>query len=202
MGVTHVPACWGWVGAMAGEMGKEAVPLYFLTKALIAVTVIVVSPSTSALADTYRWTDKNGNVGFADSLQKVPPQYRESARRTDGKSSPHSKTFQTVPSDPTGSAGPPPADSEEMYAVWRDRMNSARGDLEQLKIQREATQKDYDALRGERFGKLFADPEADARYRAKLTELDEQIREKERTLSTTIPDEARKAGVPPGMLSQ
>jgi hypothetical protein len=171
-------------------------------KVVIAISLMGLGPSTSALADTYRWTDKNGNVGFADSLQKVPPQYRDSARRADGKSSPHSKTFQTVPSDSTtGSAGPP-ADSEEMRAVWRDRMNSARGDLEQLKIQREATQKDYDALRGERFGKLFADPEADARYRAKLTELDEQIREKERTLSTTIPDEARKAGVPPGMLSQ
>jgi hypothetical protein len=166
------------------------------------VTVIAVGPSTLALADTYRWTDKNGNVGFADSLQKVPPQYRESARRTDGKSSPQSKTFQTVPSDPTGGTGALPEDSEEMYAVWRDRMNIARGDLEQLKVQREAAQKEYDALRGERFGKLFADPEVDAKYRARLTELDEQIKEKELALSTTLPDEARKAGVPPGMLSQ
>jgi hypothetical protein len=81
-------------------------------------------------------------------------------------------------------------------------MNSARADLEQLKIQRDITQKEYDTLRGERFGKVFADPEVDARHRAKLAELDEQISEKERALSTTIPDEARKAGIPPGALSQ
>ncbi len=178
--------------------------LNFLTKVIMAVTVVVVSTSPRALAETYRWTDANGNVGFADSLQQVPPQYRESARRVDGKSSaaPRSKTFQTVPSDPSGIASPPPGDSEEIYAVWRDRMNRAREDLEQLKIRRDSTQKEYDALRGERFGKLFADPEVDARHRAKLAELDEQIGEKERALSTTIPDEARKAGIPPGVLSQ
>jgi hypothetical protein len=175
-------------------------PLNFTAKAVIAIGLIVMSTSTSAFAETYRWTDANGNVGYADSLQKVPPQYRESARRLDGKS-PHSKTFQTAPSDPAGAVSPPPGDSEEVYAVWRDRMNSARADLEQLKIQRDITQKEYDTLRGERFGKVFADPEVDARHRAKLAELDEQISEKERALSTTIPDEARKAGIPPGALS-
>jgi hypothetical protein len=172
-----------------------------LMTAMVAGTVIVVSASTSAFADTYRWTDANGNVGFADSLQKVPPQYRESARRADGKSGPQSKTFQTVPSDP-GLASPPPVGSEEMYAVWRDRMNRSRGDLEQLKIQRGIAQKEYDTLRGERFGKLFADPEVDARHRAKLAELDDELSKKEYELTTTIPDEARKAGIPPGVLNQ
>jgi hypothetical protein len=178
--------------------------LNFLTTVIIAISLIVTSASTSALAETYRWTDVNGNVGFADSLQQVPPQYRESARRADGKSpaGPRSKTFQTVPSDPAGIASPPPGNSEEIYAVWRDRIDRTRGDLEQLKIQRDIAQKEYDTLRGERFGKLFTDPEVDARYRAKLIELDQQIGEKEHALSTTIPDEARKAGIPAGVLSQ
>jgi Domain of unknown function (DUF4124) len=183
---------------------KLGAVLNFLTTVIIAATVIVVSASTLVLAETYRWTDKNGNVGYADSLQKVPPQYRDSARRVDGKSSAgsDSKTFQTVPSDPTGIVSSPTGDSEETYAVWRDRMNSARADLELLKTQREVARKEYDTLRGERFGKLFADPEVDARHRAKLTELDEQLSKKEYELTTTIPDEARKAGVPPGVLSQ
>ncbi len=168
------------------------------------MTLIVVSASTSALAETYRWTDKNGNVGYADSLQKVPPQYRESARRVDGKSqrSPLERLFKLSLLIPRGIASPPPGDSEEIYAVWRDRMNRTREDLEQLKTQRDIAQKEYDTLRGERFGKLFADPEVDARHRAKLAELDEQISEKEHALSTTIPDEARKAGIPAGVLSQ
>ena len=174
----------------------------FLIKVIIAVSLVMVSASTSALAETYRWTDENGNVGYADSLQKVPPQYRESARRADGKSSPHSKTFQTAPSKPTDAVSSPPGDPEELYSVWRDRMNSTRADLDRLKVQRDIAQKEYDTLRGERFGKVFADPEVDARHRAKLAEMDEQISEKEHALSTTIPDEARKAGIPASVLSQ
>jgi hypothetical protein len=173
------------------------------SKIIIIVMAVVLSASTSAIAETYRWTDMDGNVGYADSLQKVPPQYREAARRVDGKSSSGPRpTLQTVPSNPTGAVSPPQGDSEEIHAVWRNRMNGTRAELEQLKIQRETVQKQYDALRGERFGKVFADPEADANHRAHLADLDAQISEKERALSTTIPDEARKAGIPPGVLSQ
>ena len=170
--------------------------------AMAACTVIVVSASTSAFADTYRWTDANGNVGFADSLQKVPPQYRESARKS--SAGPPSKTFQTVPSDP-GLASPPPVNSEELYAVWRDRMNRSRGDLEQLKIQREAAQKEYDTLRAEIHRnpvQYFGDPETEVKYRSKLAELDDELSKKEYELTTTIPDEARRAGIPPGVLNQ
>jgi uncharacterized protein YciW len=90
----------------------------------------------------------------------------------------------------------------ENYAAWRDRMRQARADLEQLKMEREATQKDYDRLRAELYARAFGDPEADAKYRARLAELDEQISQKEYELTTTIPDEARQAGVPPGVLDQ
>jgi hypothetical protein len=167
---------------------------------VITISLIVGSASTSALAETYRWTDKNGDIGYADSLQHVPPQYRDSARRVDGKD--HSKTFQAVPSDPPDLLSPLQGDPEEKYAVWRDRMNSTRANIEQLKAQRDTVQKEYDTLRGERFGKVFVDPEVDARHRARLAELDEQISEQELAISTTIPDEARKAGIPASVLSQ
>jgi hypothetical protein len=57
-------------------------------------------------------------------------------------------------------------------------------------------------LRGEGYGRLFSDSASDAKYRTRLAELDQQISQKEQELNTTIPDEARKAGIPPGVLNQ
>ena len=177
--------------------------LSFLTKIAAATSVIAVFVASVCLAETYRWTDKNGNVGFADSLQQVPEQYRESAKRLDGNSGgPSTKPLQIIPSVPQSNTGGPAMDSEETYAAWRDRARAARADLEQLKAQRDATQREYDKLRGEGYGKVFSDPAADAKYRARLTELDQQISQKEQELTTTLPDQARKAGVPPGVLNQ
>ena len=81
-------------------------------------------------------------------------------------------------------------------------MREARADLEELRSQRERAQKDYELLRGAGYGKIFADPEADIKHRTRLAELDEQISKKEYELTTTIPDDARKAGIPPGVLNQ
>ena len=168
-----------------------------------SLLVLVAFAAIPSLAETYRWTDKDGTVGYADSLQQIPPQYRESAKRVD-KDSPtgSTKPFQVVPSTPQSNVGTPSASTAENYAVWRDRMREARSDLEQLKTQREATQKQYDTLRGEGYGRLFSDPGPDAKYRARLSELDQQISQKEEELNTTLPDEARKAGIPPGVLNQ
>ena len=177
--------------------------LSFLTKVATVTGLIAVFATAVSLADTYRWTDKNGNVGFADSLQQVPQQYRESAKRLDsGSGGPSTKPLQIVPSLPQSNAGAPATNSEDTYAKWRDRVHEARSDLEQLKTQREATQKEYDALRGEGYGRLFSDSASDAKYRARLAELDQQISQKEQELNTTLPDEARKAGIPPGVLNQ
>jgi DNA repair exonuclease SbcCD ATPase subunit len=168
------------------------------------LVVLLALAAVPSLAETYRWTDKDGVVGYADSLQKVPSQYREAAKRVDRESPTGSSTkpFQVVPSPPQSNVGAPSVGSEESYAAWRDRMREARADLEQLKTQREAAQKDYERLRAELYVRAFGDPEADARYRARLAELDEQISQKEYELTTTIPDEARKAGIPPGVLNQ
>ena len=177
--------------------------LSFLTKIAAATSVIAVFAASVCLAETYRWTDKNGNVGFADSLQQVPQEYRESAKRLDSPSGGSStKPLQIIPSPPQSNTDVPAMDPEETYATWRERARQARADLEQLKLQRDATQKEYDKLRGEGYGKVFSDAAADEKYRARLTELDQQITQKEQEITTTLPDQARKAGVPPGVLNQ
>ena len=175
----------------------------FFSKIAAATSVIAVFTAAACLAETYRWTDKNGNVGFADSLQKVPEQYRESAKRLDSSpGGPSTKPLQIIPSAPQSGSSAPAVDTEELYATWRERAREARADLEQLKAQRTATRKEYDTLRGEGYGKVFSDASADEKYRTRLAELDEQISQKEQEITTILPDEARKAGIPQGVLNQ
>jgi len=178
---------------------RSSIPL---TGALALAACLGLLLHNPASAETYQWTDKDGTVGFADSLEKVPPQYRQSAKRLE-ETKGSTKTFQRVPSSPIQSNPmPAPADQGDPYAGWQQRMTAARTELEELKKQREKVQKEYTTLRAEFYVRSFADPEKDAQLRAKLAELDEKIREKENDITTTIPDEARRAGVPPGILSQ
>ena len=174
-----------------------------LTGALALAACLGLLLPDPAAAETYQWTDKDGTVGFTDSLEKVPPQYRQSAKRLE-ETKESTKSFQKVPTPPSRNNMMPsaPTDQGDPSAVLRQRMTAARAELEELKKQRQGVQKEYDTLRAEFYVRSFADPEKDAKLRAKLAELDEKIKKKENDINTAIPDEARRAGVPPGALSQ
>jgi len=172
--------------------------------ALAVAGCLVLLLHNPVSAETYQWTDKDGNVGFADSLEKVPPKYRPSAKRLD-ESKESTKTFQRVPSAPgrNNTMPPSPSDQGAPYAAWRGRLEAARAELEELKAKRRKAQEEYDNLlylRHMRSRNL--DPETEAQAASKISELDKQVRAKEYEVNTAIPDEARRAGVPPGMLSQ
>jgi len=179
---------------------RSSIPL---TGALALAACLGLLLPDPAAAETYQWTDKDGNVGFTDSLEKVPPQYRQSAKRLE-ETKESTKSFQRVPTPPSRNNMMPsaPTDQGDPSAVLRQRMTAARAELEELKKQRQGVQKEYDTLRAELYVRSFADPEKDAKLRAKLAELDEKIKKKENDINTAIPDEARRAGVPPGALSQ
>src|SRR5256886_16151802 len=95
----------------------------------LAACLVLLRPDPSS-AETYQWTDKDGTVGFTDSLEKVPPQYRKSAKRVD-ETKESTKTFQRVPTPPGRNNTMPsaPTDQGDLYAVWRQRMTAARADL-------------------------------------------------------------------------
>ena len=96
-----------------------------------------------------------------------------------------------------------PTDQGDPSAVWRQRMTAARAELEELRAKRQKAEEEHIALRRQlwyRWG--FIDADVDAKMLAKINELDQRIRDKEYEINTAIPDEARRAGVPPGALSQ
>jgi hypothetical protein len=170
--------------------------------ALAACLVLLLHDPASA--ETYQWTDKDGTVGFADSLEKVPPQYRKSAKRLE-ETKASTKTFQRVPTPPGRNDTMPsaPTDQGDPYAAWRQRMTTARIELEELKAKRQQAQEEYDNLLHRRnMQSRPLDPDTEAKAASKISELDQRIRKKEYEINTAIPDEARRAGVSPDVLSQ
>lgn len=169
--------------------------------ALVFASSLLLLASSPALGDMYEWTDGRGNVGYADSLESVPVEHRKSARRIETKGK---GKLQTAPSSSGRDADMSSLPSlEEAYAPWQSRIRLTRAELDKLKAQREKAQALHDDIlaqwrvRGSRL-----DPEKEAQAAAAVKELDQRIQEKEYELNTTIPDQARQAGVPSSALSQ
>ncbi|TAL11600.1 MAG: DUF4124 domain-containing protein [Nitrospirae bacterium] len=168
---------------------------------LLVFTVFLLD---AAAADTYQWVDENGTVWFADSLDKVPPEYRAWAYHNRKKVQEGPSV--TTPGDPKSEAVPSPepsAGSKDPYARWQERIAKARVELDTLRKKHRAAQSAHQDIlvqlrsRGSRI-----DPDKEAQAAATVKELEQRIRDKEYEITTTIPDEARRAGVPSGVLSQ
>ncbi len=92
---------------------------------------------------------------------------------------------------------------EETYGPWKKRMRAARADLESLKTKRQKAQAEYDEIMAQgRVRGSRIDPAKQSAASSKLDDLDQRIREKEYEIGTTIPDEARRVGVPSSILDQ
>ena len=172
------------------------------------ISILGLSSGDAALATMYQWTDEHGTVGFTDDLQRVPPEHRKSAKRLEEKSS---RTMLAAPTitNPTvaeRSANAPAAASPivsdaDRYAVWLERLDKARKDLEELKVQRQKAEDErIRMLRQVWYQWGFVDDEQFAKQLAKIRDLDRQIRDKEYELGSSIPDQARRASIPPGVL--
>lgn len=184
---------------------RHPIRMTFAMRLVVASGFIFLSLSVCQ-ADTYQWVDKKGTINFADNLQKVPPEYRNSAKKIDGS---RSKAQPRSPQPPAASPAPesgivpgPGINPDLNNQLWRDRLRDARSDLDSLKAEREQAQKEYETFLREYRMRTFGDPDTEARHRARIADLGERIMQKEEEITTTIPEEARRAGVPGGALDQ
>ncbi len=170
----------------------------------IALVFLAVFPADAGAADMYQWVDENGTVWLADSLDKVPPEYRAwvYSQRKKVQEGPSV----TTPVQPKSEAAPAPessASSKDPYADWRERLEKARAELDDLKAKRQKAQAQYNdivsqlRMRGSRI-----DPEKEAKTAADVKALEQRISDKEYEITTTIPDQARRAGVPSSVIPQ
>jgi hypothetical protein len=161
-----------------------------------------------AFADTYQWVDKNGNFGFADSIEKVPPQYRSAAKKI--AKTPASKDLPDLPAraipppvTPSSPSPEPEGTSEALAFEYQVRYQRAQTELAQLKASLARAQANYEELLRERNlrGRPL-DPAEEDKAATALLDLYQRIQAKKYELETTIPDEARRAGIPLSELSR
>ena len=154
----------------------------------------------------YQWTDDKGVVSITDDLAKVPPVYRDKALKlTQPQTEDVDQKRQAQPqSGYSSGSGSETADAAGK-AVWQQRMRGARQRLEAAeKRYQELDQRRNELLQswgGPASGRLDTRTEADS-VEQEMRGVQREIDAARNDLDVVIPEEARKAGVPPGWLRE
>jgi hypothetical protein len=156
----------------------------------------------------YTWKDASGVIHATDSLEKVPKEYRSRAQRV-GAGSPDGNTVQEEGTPASSAAGPAPDSSgtndAALKAQWQSRMLDAKHRLQyaedkyqQLSVKRN----DLKAQWGSSGAALPPQSVLDEMNRldAEMEATKDEINKARDLIDNVIPDEARRAGVPPGWL--
>jgi len=155
----------------------------------------------------YQWTDSKGVVHITDSLGKVPAKYRSEAQKLE--SSPGTEVTEGQPdqksmTSPSGNSG-----SEELRNAqkedWQNRMKAAKQTLADAEQRYADLAQQRDLLLGSwggpASGQLAGRQEAD-RIQQQMDQVQREIDDARNQIEVVIPDEARKAGIPPGWLRE
>ncbi len=191
-----------------------------LSLIMVAAFLVTASPTYAETADQtgkqgeqkqeaqknylYQWTDEKGVFHISDSLDKVPKKFRENAKKLE--SAPGSAGGQRRPADITA---PSDYSEEEREAdrkeEWQQRMKSAKQKLANAEQHYTELQQKRDQLLrswgGPASGHLEGREEAD-RINQEMKQVQEEINDARNQVEVVIPDEARRAGVPPGWLRE
>ena len=184
-------------------MRRIALVLLFLTAIVPAVLAQDEVPAEKKQY-IYQWTDSKGVVHITDGLGKVPKEYRDRAVKieqpADGDRGPADEA-----SHPDYRPAPSRSDDERQKYIWRQRMRV----VNQRIADAEARYRELETRRNElrsagvaaATGHLADRSEAD-RLERDMQGVQKELDEARRERDEVIPDEARKAGVPPGWLRE
>jgi hypothetical protein len=155
----------------------------------------------------FTWTDKDGVVHMTDSLDKVPNEYRSRAQRTgNGASSPAvvPEVQSPIPPATSNQGG---GNDAALKAQWQSRMLDAKRKLQNAENnyqQLEKRKSDFQAQWGSSGSAL---PPQNVLDQMKELDVDmshakAEIDNARDQINNVIPDEARRAGIPPGWLRE
>jgi peptidoglycan hydrolase CwlO-like protein len=187
---------------------------YAIITVALLVTVFSVSARTTAQEATnerksylYEWTDDSGVVHITDGLGSVPAQYRakackiEETRKSEAGQGQQTGTVTVGPAEPESEEGT----EESLKAEWQDRIQEWKIRLAQAENRyRELDQQRTELLMswgGPAYGRTENKVKAE-QIEQQMKEVQKQIDEARNMLDVVIPEEARKAGVPPGWLRE
>jgi len=187
---------------------------YAIIMAALLVAVLSVAPQTRAQDGSneqksylYGWTDDHGVVHITDGLGNVPEKYRAKARKIEGSRKDEAGQGQQTQNVTGGTSGPTSEEEteESRKAEWQDRIQDWKERLAQAeKRYRELDQQRTELLMssgGPAYGPIENKVKAE-QIEQQMKEVQKQIDEARNMLDVVIPDEARKAGVPPGVLRE
>jgi hypothetical protein len=173
--------------------------------ALGLVIALVLAAAPCAVAGVfYKWIDHDWVVHLTDDLAKIPKNHRDGGQEIVVSGEPNRPVPQTSPSpESEAEKGKPSGDLDlkghdrqwwqSRMQEWRNRKANAEGKLADAR----------DRLRRERFSDANVGTYQRQRDIAdEISNYEEQIREAERMLTDELPEEARKAGAPPGWLRE
>ena len=151
----------------------------------------------------YQWTDSSGIVHFTDNAAKIPKENRDSAEEVVlPEGSEHKDKRETPPAPGSADQRVPPSESvdsqghnqewwQQRVLVWMDKKAAAEAKLTDA----------HERLGREQFlNPAVGTYQRQAEIRDEISQYEEQVREAERMLEETLPEEAHKSGAPPGWL--
>jgi len=163
----------------------------------------------------YQWTDRNGVVHITDDHSKIPAKYYSSAIKIERPVKTENKGAQPAPATAPEKVVEPnqsdqaAAEEKARETAWRERMRDAKKRLVALEKAYHDLEKERDEAKqnwgGPTTGRFMAEAAAEQRVREleeKMVELKKDLDEVRNDVEVAIPDEARRAGVPPGWLRE
>ncbi len=180
--------------------------LFFCAGASGAETGGSGAAKKSAKRYIYEWTDSRGGVHITDDFGEVPERYRAKARAIEMP-----KGREVVPGQQSveGTETPAGLSAEQQEAEskaawqkrirdWKERLADARKRYNELDKKREEALTKWGSPAS---GHLEGRAEAD-RISEDMKEVQSEIDECTTMIETVIPEEARRAGIPPGWLRE
>jgi hypothetical protein len=184
-----------------------AVFLIVATNTAFAQTEPQAQPEVKNQQKTYlyQWVDEKGAAHVTDNLGKVPKKYRGKVQMLEQAPT----ESEPASAQPQVTAPPQRVDESrnEEYAKmeWQQRMKDARVRLADA----ERRYQDLDQKRTEALGKWggVASGQLEGRLEAEriaeqMKQVQLEINDARNQIENVIPDEARKAGIPPGWLRE
>jgi DNA repair exonuclease SbcCD ATPase subunit len=152
----------------------------------------------------YEWTDEKGVGHITDTLGNVPEKYRSRARRVEirkEKEQPGALPALTATPQDQGA----PIDDEARKAEWRRKIKDWKSRLAESEKRHQELEEERNALIRPWGTLALASPDARAKVgkvEEEMKAVQKQINEARNMINVVIPEEARKADVPPGWLRE
>jgi hypothetical protein len=153
----------------------------------------------------YEWRNDKGAVHISDDLGDVPEKYLKNVRKILQGSSEH-ETGQSVQgtSAPAQEFGQESRD-EAQKAVWQQRIGEQKLRLAGAENRYHQLEQERSELLGSWHTRSYVPPESMARVERieqEMKQVQKEIDDTRNRIDVVIPEEARKAGIPPGWLRE